>query len=70
VHEATASRRLTRVHSQLRQQVERILVEEEGWTKPETERAFSEVAIHLEGDIEPLLTTESILMEKENEIAG
>jgi RNA polymerase sigma-70 factor (ECF subfamily) len=70
VHEATASRRLTRVHSELRQQVERILVEEEGWTKPETERAFSEVAIHLEGDIEPLLTTESILLEKENEIAG
>ncbi len=70
VHEATASRRLTRVHAELRQQVERILVEEEGWTKPETERAFSEVALHLEGDIEPLLATESILMKKENEIAG
>jgi RNA polymerase sigma-70 factor len=70
VHEATASRRLTRVHSELRQQVERILVEEEGWTKPETECAFYEVAIHLEGDIEPLLTTERVLMEKENEIAG
>ncbi len=70
VHEATASRRLTRIHAELRQQVERILVEEEGWTKPEIERAFSEVALHLEADIEPLLTTERILMKKENEIAG
>ncbi len=70
VHEATASRRLTRVHAELRQQVERILVEEEGWTKPETEHAFSEIGLHLEGDIEPLLRTESILMKKENEIAG
>jgi RNA polymerase sigma-70 factor (ECF subfamily) len=70
VHEATASRRLTRVHAELRQQVERILVDEEGWTKPETERAFSEVALHLEGDFERLLTTESMLMKKENEIAG
>jgi RNA polymerase sigma-70 factor (ECF subfamily) len=70
VHEATASRRLTRVHAELRGQVERILVEEEGWTKPETERAFSEVALHLEADIEPLLATEGLLMKKENEIAG
>lgn len=70
VHEATASRRLTRVHAELRQQVERILVDQEGWTKPETERAFSEVALHLEAEIEPLLTTDSVLMKKENEIAG
>ena len=69
VHEATASRRLTRVHAELRQQVERILVAE-GWTKLETERAFAEVALHLEGDIEPLLATESVLLKKENEIAG
>jgi len=69
VHEATASRRLTRVHAELRQHVERLL-QEEGWTKPETERAFAEVALHLEADIEPLLRTESILMKKENEIAG
>jgi len=69
VHEATASRRLTRVHAELRQQVERILTDQ-GWTKPETERAFSEVALHLEADIEPLLATEGVLMKKENEIAG
>jgi len=70
VHEATASRRLTRVHTELRQQVEKILVEEGGWSKQETERAFSEVAIHLEADIEPLLATEGALIKKENEIAG
>lgn len=70
VHEATASRRLTRVHAELRQQVERILVDQEGWTKSETERAFSEVALHLEADIEPMLRTDAVLMKKENEIAG
>ena len=70
VHEATASRRLTRVHGELRQQVERILVEQEGWTKSETERAFSEVALHLEADIEPMLTNDGVLLKKENEIAG
>jgi RNA polymerase sigma-70 factor (ECF subfamily) len=69
VHEATASRRLTRVHTEMREQVERILAEQ-GWTRPEIERAFSEVAIHLEADIEPLLATEGVLMKKENEMAG
>jgi RNA polymerase sigma-70 factor (ECF subfamily) len=69
VHEATASRRLTRVHAELRQQVEQIL-EEEGWTKPETQRAFADLGLHLEADIEPLLATEDVLMKKENEIAG
>jgi hypothetical protein len=70
VHEATASRRLTRVHAELRQHVERILVDQGGWTKSETERAFSEVGLHLEADIEPMLTTDGVLMKKENEIAG
>jgi RNA polymerase sigma-70 factor (ECF subfamily) len=70
VHEATASRRLTRVHSDLRQQVERSLIEKEGWTKPETERAFSELAINFEADIEPLLAGEAVLRKNENEVAG
>ena len=69
VHEATASRRLTRVHAALRQQVEKILADQ-GWSKPETQRAFSEVGLHLEADIEPLLATEGVLMKNENEIAG
>jgi len=70
VHEATASRRLTRVHSDLRQQVERILMDEKGWTKSETDVAFSEVAVHLETDIEPILATDPMLTNKENKIAG
>lgn len=70
VHEATASRRLTRIHGDLRRQVENTLVQEKGWTKPEAERAFSEIAQHLEADIEPLLAGEGVLISKENEIAG
>ncbi|MDQ5844078.1 MAG: sigma-70 family RNA polymerase sigma factor [Acidobacteriota bacterium] len=70
VHEATASRRLTRIHTELRQQVESILVEEKGWTRPETASAFSELALHLEADIEPLLATEGISLKNENELAG
>lgn len=70
VHEATASRRVTRIHAELRQQVVKILVEEEGWTKPETERAFADVGVHLEADLEPLLAADGVLIKKENEIAG
>ena len=70
VHEATASRRLTRIHAELRQQVEKLLIEQEGWTQSETAQAFSEVALNLETDIEPLLATEPVLMKKENEVAG
>lgn len=69
VHEATASRRLTRIHADLRRQVESTLVEEKGWSKPETERAFSDIGLHLEADIEPLLAGEGVLLNKENEIA-
>ena len=70
VHEATASRRLTRIHAELRQQVEHVLIDQEGWTKPETERAFSEVALNLEADLEPLMAAEPVLLKKENEVAG
>jgi RNA polymerase sigma-70 factor, ECF subfamily len=70
VHEATASRRLTRIHADLRQNVENVLIKEKGWTKPETDGAFSEVALHLEADVEQLLASESILTKKETEIAG
>jgi RNA polymerase sigma-70 factor (ECF subfamily) len=68
VHEATASRRLTRIYSDLRQRVEGILMES-GWTGPETKRAFSEVALHLEADIEPMLASQQVLLKNENEIA-
>jgi RNA polymerase sigma-70 factor, ECF subfamily len=60
VHEATASRRLNRIHVRLHDRVETILINEQGWTKSETERCFAELAIHLQGDLEPLLAGEGI----------
>ncbi len=60
VHEATASRRLTRIHGDIRKRVSEILIEERGWTKAETERSFSEVAQHLDSDMERLLSNEGV----------
>ena len=57
VHEATASRRLARIQTDLRKQVTKILVDERGWTHAETERSFAEVAQHLDTDLESLLAT-------------
>jgi RNA polymerase sigma-70 factor, ECF subfamily len=64
VHEATASRRLTRIHSELRLNVEKILIQERGWTKAETEHSFAEVALHLEADLEPLLASGGVLSDR------
>jgi len=60
VHEATASRRLTRIHVDLRKRVSQILIEERGWTKAETDRSFAEVAQHLNTDLEALVTKEGV----------
>jgi RNA polymerase sigma-70 factor len=57
VHEATASRRLTRIHGEVRQKVESILMKEHGWTKAEAARSLAEVATHLQTDLEPMLMT-------------
>ena len=59
VHEATASRRLTRIQTDLRKRVSQILVDERGWTKAEAERSFAEVAQHLETDLEALVKEKS-----------
>lgn len=56
VHEATASRRLSKVHSELRKRVGDILIQERGWTRAETERSFAEIAQHLDTDLESLLS--------------
>ena len=56
VHEATASRRLTRIQTDLRKQVTKILIDERGWTQTETEKSFAEVAQHLDTDLETLLS--------------
>lgn len=60
VHEATASRRLSRVHTDLRQHVAAILMNEHGWTKSETDRSLAEVTSHLEVDLEPLVTAPAL----------
>ena len=60
VHEATASRRLTRIHADLRKRVAEILIEEHGWTKAEAERSFAELARNLDADLETLLSNEGI----------
>jgi len=59
VHEATASRRLTRIHGDVRQRVEAILMKEHGWTNAEAARSLSEVAAHLQTDVEPMLVAKS-----------
>ena len=59
VHEATASRRLTRIQTDLRKRVSQILISERGWTAAETERSFVEVAQHLDTDLEALIKKES-----------
>lgn len=48
VHEATASRRLTRIQTDLRKRVTKILIDERGWTAAETEKSFAELAQHLD----------------------
>jgi RNA polymerase sigma-70 factor, ECF subfamily len=58
VHEATASRRLTRIQADLRKRVAKILIDERGWTQGETEKSFAEVAQQLDTDLEALLTSE------------
>jgi RNA polymerase sigma-70 factor (ECF subfamily) len=55
VHEATASRRLTRIHGKVREGVESILIKENGWTKAEATRSLAEVAAHLQTEVEPML---------------
>jgi RNA polymerase sigma-70 factor (ECF subfamily) len=60
VHEATASRRLTRIHGDLKKRVSQILIEDRGWTKAETERSFAEVAQTLGTVLDELVTKEGV----------
>jgi RNA polymerase sigma-70 factor (ECF subfamily) len=68
VHEATASRRLTRLHRDVRQRVEALLVSEHGWTKSEAARALSEGATQLDTDLRPLLVAETGVGEQHEEL--
>jgi len=60
VHEATASRRLSRIHNDLRKRVTQILIDEKGWTRTEAERSFADVAQTLNTDLEALVTREGV----------
>lgn len=64
VHEATASRRLTKIHAEVRRRVQTVLMKEHGWTESETARTLSEVASHLETDMEVMLAREGLRGEK------
>ena len=55
-HEATASRRLTRIHRDVRERVETILMKEHGWTKMEAVSSLAEVAAHLQTEVEQILS--------------
>jgi RNA polymerase sigma-70 factor (ECF subfamily) len=55
-HEATASRRLSRVHREVREHVEAILMKHCGWTRSEAVASLAEVAAHLQSELEPLLS--------------
>jgi RNA polymerase sigma-70 factor (ECF subfamily) len=57
VHEATASRRLTRIHGEVRKEVEALLIKEHGWTKTEAAKSLSQVATSLQMEVEPLLAS-------------
>jgi RNA polymerase sigma-70 factor, ECF subfamily len=59
VHEATASRRVSRVQQQIRKRVERLLRDRKGWTEAEVARGLSDHASRLETDLEALLAPET-----------
>ena len=71
VHEATASRRLTRLHTEMRRRVEAILISEHRWTREEAARTLSEVArSHVETDLRTMLSAaaEAGASEKRDEV--
>jgi RNA polymerase sigma-70 factor (ECF subfamily) len=61
VHEATASRRLTRLHAEIRKRVESTLVAGRGWTREEAARALADASrTQTDADIRSMLTPEAV----------
>jgi RNA polymerase sigma-70 factor (ECF subfamily) len=56
-HEATASRRLTRIHTDLRKRVEKFLEREKGWKRDEIERNLAEAGEKLDTNLEKLIAS-------------
>jgi RNA polymerase sigma-70 factor (ECF subfamily) len=63
VHEATASRRLTALHKELRRRVGAILISQHGWTEDEVTRSLAETASHLQSDLGRLLAPDQVAEE-------
>jgi RNA polymerase sigma-70 factor (ECF subfamily) len=60
VHEATASRRLTRLHAEIRKRVEATLVADRKWTREEVARALADAAhAQTDADIRSMLLQEA-----------
>lgn len=62
-HEATASRRVVKIQTNLRKRVEQILETERGWQPDEIRRTLSNTASILQTDVENLLRAEQTLQE-------
>jgi RNA polymerase sigma-70 factor (ECF subfamily) len=61
VHEATASRRLTRLHAEIRKRVESSLVAGRGWTREEAARALADASrTQTDADLRSMLTPEAV----------
>lgn len=60
VHEATASRRLTRLHAEIRRRVESVLTGERKWTREEVARTLAEAArTQTDADLRAMLAPET-----------
>ena len=68
VHEATASRRLTRIHAEVRERTAATLAKESGWTPQEIARSMAEAARDLDADIGRLLTPTAAPAERREEL--
>jgi RNA polymerase sigma-70 factor (ECF subfamily) len=61
-HEATASRKLTRIQKDIRKGVEKALRERHGWTEAEVKRYLSETAAGLGINLEPMFAALFVLL--------
>jgi RNA polymerase sigma-70 factor, ECF subfamily len=68
VHEATASRRLARIHAEVRERVACALAKDYGWTPQEIARSLGEAARDLDADLGRLLTAEGAPAERREEL--
>ncbi|MGH9940731.1 MAG: RNA polymerase sigma factor [Pyrinomonadaceae bacterium] len=68
VHEATASRRLTRLHADIRKSVTAKLISRYGWTTKEAERSLAEAAAGLDADLGAMLVADKAHAEAREEL--